>query len=239
MASAAAAVPTTPIIVHHLNNSRSQRILWLLEELQLPYEIKTYQRGSDMRAPKELFDVNPLGKSPAITDGSRTIIESGAIIEYLLDKYGNGRLKPAAGTDDQLDYTFWLHFAEGTVMPPLVMSLVFSQVVKNSPFFIRPIATAISSSVHKLLIDPDRTRSFAFMESKLEKQPWFAGQEFTGADIMMSFPVEACAMRARHLMGPKTLDFLERCRQRPAYKTALAKGGEYVFAGQEAQNGKL
>ncbi|KAI8912250.1 glutathione S-transferase-like protein [Powellomyces hirtus] len=221
--------PSAPIIVHHLNNSRSQRILWLLEELNLPYEIKHYHRGSDQRAPKELEAVHSLGKSPVITDGARVVAESGAIIEYIVDKYGKA-LKPPPGSDDALQYTHWMHFAEGSLMPPLLMTLVFSSVVKQVPFFIRPVASAIASGVHAKLIDPDLARIGAYIERELSKTDYFAGNQFSAADIQMSFPLEAAASRASSFLGPKTVEFVKKIHARPAYQRALEKGGEYAYA---------
>ncbi|KAJ3183394.1 hypothetical protein HDU87_006713 [Geranomyces variabilis] len=226
----AALVPESPIILHHLNNSRSQRVIWLLEELGLNYEIKKYQRGSDQRAPKELEQVHSLGKSPVITDGSLVIAESGAIIEYLVDTYGNGRMKPAAGTPEALQYTHWMHFAEGSLMPPLLLTLVFSSVVRQVPFFIRPIASGIAGAVHSKLIDPDLKRMGDYMERELTKQEYFAGNELTAADVQMSFPLEAAASRASSFLGPKTLEFVKKIHARPAYQRALEKGGEYAYA---------
>jgi glutathione S-transferase len=218
------------IVVHHLNNSRSQRVLWLLEELGLPYEIKHYQRDAKtMLAPPELRAVHPLGKSPVITDGVTTVAESGAIVEYLIDRYGQGRFKPEPGTPEQLRYTYWLHYAEGSLMPPLLMKLVFDEVEKAPmPFFIKPIAKAISGKVKSAFISPQITQHLDFMEAELGKALWFAGKEFTGADVQMSFPVEAAAARGGlDASRPKLMDFLKRIHARPAYKRALKQGGTY------------
>ncbi len=218
------------IIVHHLNNSRSQRVLWLLEELGVPYEIKPYQRDAKtMLAPPELREVHPLGKSPVITDGDLTIAESGAIVEYLIDRYGKGSLKPEAGTPERLRYTYWLHYAEGSAMPPLLMKLVFDEVERAPmPFFIRPIAKAISGNVKKAFINPQIKQHLDFMEAELGKSTWFAGKEFTGADIQMSFPLEAAASRAGLKESrPHLMAYLKRIHARPAYKRALKKGGAY------------
>ncbi len=218
------------IIVHHLNNSRSQRVLWLLEELGVPYEIKPYQRDAKtMLAPPELREVHPLGKSPVITDGDLTIAESGAIVEYLIDRYGEGSLKPEAGTPERLRYTYWLHYAEGSAMPPLLMKLVFDEVERAPmPFFIRPIAKAISGNVKKAFINPQIKQHLDFMEAELGKSTWFAGKEFTGADIQMSFPLEAAASRAGLKESrPHLMAYLKRIHARPAYKRALKKGGAY------------
>ena len=218
------------IVVHHLNNSRSQRVLWLLEELGLLYEVKHYQRDAKtMLAPPELRAVHPLGKSPVITDGEVTVAESGAIVEYLIDQYGRGRLKPELGTPERLRYTYWLHYAEGSLMPPLLMKLVFDEVEKAPmPFFVKPIARAISGKVKSAFISPQITQHLDYMEAELGKTPWFAGTEFTGADIQMSFPIEAAAAKGSlDASRPKLTDFLKRIHARPAYKRALKKGGPY------------
>ena len=216
------------ITVHHLNNSRSQRVLWLLEELGLPYEIKHYQRDPRTSlAPPELRQVHPLGKSPVITDGALTVAESGAILEYLVDRYGHGRLKPTA-EQDLLHYRYYMHFAEGSAMPPLVMKLVFNRI-RNSPmpFFVKPIAKGIADRVMGSFVQPTLDAQFKFLEAELSARPWFAGAEFTAADVQMSFPVEAAAARNDMTGIPKLRGFLERIRARPAYKKALERGGPY------------
>ncbi|NHZ41884.1 glutathione S-transferase family protein [Massilia aquatica] len=218
------------IIVHHLNNSRSQRILWLLEELGLAYEIKKYQRDTKtMLAPPELRAVHPLGKSPVITDDANTVAESGAIIEYLLERYGNGKFVPAAGTPDKLRYTYFMHYAEGSAMTPLLMKLVFDRVEKSPmPFFAKPIARAIAHKVKGTYILPQIAQHLAYLEAELAKSPWFAGAEFSGADIQISFVLEAAASRGG--LGdkyPKLMDFLNRIHARPAYQRALERGGLY------------
>jgi glutathione S-transferase len=221
------------ITVHHLNNSRSQRVLWLLEELGLPYEIKKYQRSADtMLAPPELLQVHPLGKSPVITDGDVTVAESGAIIEYVLERYGNGRLVPAAGTPSLLRWRYWLHFAEGTAMSPLLLKLIFERIkVTKMPFFAKPIARGISNKVLDAMVEPNLKRQLDFMEAELGRSEWFAGNEFSAADIQMSFPVEASAQRAGlDASRPKLMAFLKRIHARPAYKAALERGGPYSFA---------
>jgi len=222
------------ITVHHLNNSRSQRILWLLEELGLPYEIRRYERDAKTSlAPPELLKVHPLGKSPVITDGDATIAESGAIVEYVLDAYGEtSGLRPAKGTPAYRRYVYWLHFAEGSAMPPLVMKLVF-QKIKSAPmpFFARPIARGIADKVLAAFIDPNLQRQTAFMEADLADGPWFAGAQFSAADIQMSFPVEAA--NARGALGahaPRLKDWLARAHARPAYQRALERGGKYDYA---------
>ena len=218
------------IIVHHLNNSRSQRVLWLLEELAVPYEIKHYQRDKKtMLAPPELRAVHPLGKSPVITDGGKTIAESGAIIEYLVDRYGQGRLKPPPGTDEALRYSYWLHFAEGSAMPPLLMKLIFDQIGKaKMPFFVKPVARGIVQRVRTRFLDRQIASILDFMESELGKHEWFAGNAFTAADIQMSFPCEAATLRGGlDQKRPNLWDFVQRIHARPAYKRALEKGGPY------------
>jgi glutathione S-transferase len=218
------------ITVHHLENSRSQRLLWLLEELGLPYKVKRYARDpKTMLAPPELAKVHPLGKSPVLTDGDVTVAESGAIIEYLLDTYGEGRLRPAPGTAERRRFTYWLHFAEGSAMPYLVLQLVFDKVRKAPvPFFVRPIVKAVANQVTKSFIAPNITKQLAFMEAELAGEPWFAGAGFSAADVQMSYPVEALAetqdLAATH---PKLVDWLARIHARPAYQRALKKGGPY------------
>lgn len=221
------------IVVHHLNHSRSQRVLWLLEELGLEYGIQHYQRDPNtMLAPASLKAVHPLGKSPVITDGENTIAESGAIIEYLIERYGHGRLVPASGSADKLRYTYWLHFAEGSAMSPLLMKLVFDKVETSPmPFFAKPVARGIARKVKRMLVQPNIDNQLAYMEAELSKSLWFAGEEFTAADIQMSFPLEAAASRAG-LDGrwPKLTEFLQRIHARPAYQRALQRGGPYAYA---------
>jgi len=221
------------IVVHHLNNSRSQRVLWLLEELGVPYEIKKYQRDPEtMLAPPELQTVHPLGKSPVITDDGATLAETGAIIEYLVERYGNGRLVPAAGTPERLRYRYWLHFAEGSAMPPLLLKLIFERLkTTKMPFFAKPIARGIAGKVLGAMVDPNLKRQLDFMESELGRSEWFAGGEFSAADIQMSFPVEAAKQRAGlDASRPKLIAYLGRIHARPAYRRALERGGPYGFA---------
>lgn len=216
------------IIVHHLNNSRSQRILWLLEELGLEYEVKRYDRDPEtMLAPASLRQVHPLGKSPVITDADLTLAESGAIVEYLVDRYGAGRLVPPPGTPERVRYTYWLHYAEGSAMPPLLLKLIFDRVEQSPmPFFARPIAQRIVDRVSQSFINPQITLHLDYLESELGKSTWFVGDEFTAADIQMSFPLEAAARRAG-LDGsrPKLMAFLDRIHARPAYQRAVERGG--------------
>ena len=220
------------IVVHHLNNSRSQRVLWLVEELELPYEIKFYARDkATMLAPPELKAVHPLGKSPVITDGDKTIAESGAIIDYIVSTYGAGRLIPAEGSPERLRYNFWLHYAEGSAMTPLLLKLVFGVLPERAPFFVKPIVKAIAATAQKSFIDPQLKLHTGFWENELSKSAWFAGDEFTAADIQMSFPVEAAASRAGvNEDYPNLMSFLAHIHARPAYKRALEKGGPYAYA---------
>lgn len=218
------------ITVHHLNNSRSQRVLWLLEELDLEYQVKRYERDpKTMLAPASLRAVHPLGKSPVITDGALTLAESGAIVEYLVDRYGGGRLAPELGTPERLRYIYWLHYAEGSAMPPLLLKLVFDQIETSPmPFFARPIARSIVDRVNKSFIEPQIALHLGYLEAELEKSLWFVGSEFTAADIQMSFPLEAAAVRAGlDSSRPKLMGFLDRIHARPAYRRALERGGAY------------
>ncbi len=222
------------ITVHHLNNSRSQRVIWLLEELGVDYEIKRYERDAKtMLAPKALLKVHPLGKSPVITDdahGGVTVAESGAIIEYLIDNYDiESKLAPPVGTPTRLRYTYWLHFAEGSAMSPLLMKLVFNHIEKAPmPFFAKPIAKAIAKKTKASFIDPQIKAHLDFIEAELHKSTWFAGGRLTGADIQMSFPLEAAAARGGlDDSYPKIMAFLKRIHARAGYKRALERGGEY------------
>lgn len=222
------------ITVHHLNNSRSQRVLWLLEELGLDYEVERYQRDpKTMLAPASLRAVHPLGKSPVITEDGLTIAESGAIIEYLVERHGKGRLVPAPGTPERLRYTYWLHFAEGSAMTPLLLKLIFVRLpLQPMPFFVRPVARGISGKVLETLVEPQLRSQQAFMESELGKSRWFAGDSFTAADIQMSFVVEASATRGGlDERYPKLLAWLGRIHARAAYRRALEKGGPYELMG--------
>lgn len=218
------------ITVHHLNNSRSQRVLWLLEELGLPYQVKRYERDArTMLAPPELKAVHPLGKSPVISDGAVTVAESGAILEYLLDRAGDSALRPALGSPEHLRYRYWLHYAEGSAMTPLLLKLIFSRIPRQPmPFFVRPIARAIAGGALKTFIEPQLKLHFDYLEGELSSNAWFAGSRFSAADIQMSFPAEAAA--ARGGFGnryPRLADWLQRIHERPAYRRALEVGGPY------------
>jgi glutathione S-transferase len=217
------------LTVHHLNNSRSQRVLWLLEELEVAYEIVRYQRQSNMLAPPELRAIHPLGKSPVIIDHGNTIAESGAITEYIIDAYGEGRLVPPPKTPERLRYTYWLHYAEGSAMPPLLLKLLFTLMPKRAPALLRPLVRKVANQALITLVNPQLKQHMAFWEAELSKSEWFAGQEFTAADIQMSFPLEAAAARAGLDQGhPKAMAFLGRIHARPAYARALEKGGPYT-----------
>jgi glutathione S-transferase len=220
------------VVVHHLNNSRSQRVLWLLEELGVAYEVQRYERDAKtMLAPPALLAVHPLGKSPVIVDGGVTVAESGAIIEYLVSKYGDGRLIPPAGTEQRLRYTYWLHYAEGSAMTPLLLKLVFDRISTNpAPWPVSAIARRIGATVTNTFIAPNLQRHFDFIESKLNAHTWFAGEQFTAADVQMSFPLEIAVPRAGlNANRPKSIAFLERIHARDAYKRALERGGKYEY----------
>ncbi len=218
------------ITVHHLNNSRSQRVLWLLEELGLEYEVKRYQRDpKTMLAPPELRKVHPLGKSPVIRDGDLTLAVSGAIVDYLATRYGESRLVPAAGKPERLRYSYWMHYAEGSAMPPLLLALIFNRIETGPmPFFVRPVARGIARRVRSTFIEPQLRNHLDYMEGELGKHAWFAGDAFTAADVQMSFPLEAAAVRGGlDASRPRLMAFLERIHARPAYQRALERGGRY------------
>jgi glutathione S-transferase len=206
-------------------------VLWLLEELGVPYDIVRYQRLPSMLAPKELRKIHPLGKSPVITDDGNTIAESGAIIEYLVDTYGDGRLVPPPKTAERLRYTYWLHYAEGSAMPLLLQKLLFTLAPKRAPFLMRPVLTPVFNQMLATLVTPQLKQHMAFWEGELSKSEWFAGNEFSAADIQMSFPLEAASARAGlDAHYPKAVAWLERIHARPAYQRALEKGGPYQLA---------
>ena len=201
------------LTVHHLNNSRSQRILWLLEELGTPYEIVKYQRMEPIPlAPPELREVHPLGKSPVITDGGKTIAESGAIVEYLIDRYGKGRMKPKAGTDDYWRYVEWMHYAEGSAMLPLLMAL-YAGLLGDGAALLRP------------RIDSEIANNLSYMEAGLGGRQFFVGNDLTGADIQLLFVLEAAGSRLEPY--PALVAYRDRMHARPAYKRGIDKGGPY------------
>jgi glutathione S-transferase len=219
------------MIIHHLNNSRSQRILWMLEELEIPYTIQRYERDpKTMLAPDSLKKIHPLGKSPVITDGDKTLAESGAIIDYLAHTYGP-KLLPAADSQAYLQYQYWLHYAEGSLMPYLMLKLVFDTIQSSPmPFFIKPIVKGIAAEVHKTFLGPNLKGNFAFIEQHLSQHAWFAGETMTPADIQMSFPLEAGASRIDLSAYPHIRAFLAKIHSRPAYQKALEVGGPYTYA---------
>lgn len=217
------------ITVHHLNNSRSQRVLWLLEELELPYEIVKYERDpKTMLAPASLQAIHPLGKSPVITDADKTIAESAWILEYLVETYGKGRLVPPAGTQAYRDYRYFMHYAEGSLMPFLLLRLIFAKVKTSPmPFFVRPIAKKIADGVSQRFVDPNLTRHLTFLGDHLAKNAWIAGDDFTAADIQMSFALEGACARAKDQVPRTIVELVDKMHARPAYQRALEKGGPY------------
>ena len=219
------------ILLHHLENSRSQRVLWLLEELGLPYEVKRYERRPSLAAPPELKRVHPLGKSPVIEDGALTLAETGAIVAYLAETYGKGRFQPEPGSPDWWRMQHFLHHAEGTAMPPLFMTLVFRRIPKEAPLLIRPVAKALMRGVDAHLLKPRITELLDYWDGALAETGWFAGTaEPTLADIMMSFPLEAAGSRIGFGGRLNLVAFLERIHARPAYGRALERGGPYAYA---------
>ena len=214
------------ITVHHLENSRSHRVLWLLEELGVPYEMKRYKREPGGFAPAALKAVHPLGKAPVVVDGDVVVAESGAVIEYLIDAHGGGRLRPPPGTEAHRRYAYWLHYAEGSVMPLLFLKLIVDRMAPGSPALVRPIVRAAAQGVRARVVDPRLALHLDYMEAELAAAPWFAGAEFSAADIQMSFPLEAAAGRAGlDATRPRLWDFLARIRERPAYQRAVERGG--------------
>ena len=222
------------LTVHHLNNSRSQRVLWLLEELGLEYNVVRYQRDAQtMLAPPSLRKVHPLGKSPVLVDGKHTLAESGAILEYLVERYDTAHdLAPSPGTPEHLRYRYWMHYSEGSAMPPLLLSLVFSKIRQAPmPFFVKPVARGIADKAMGSFVGPQVKLHLDYMEGELGKSLWFAGKDFSAADIQMSFPVEAASARAGFKERPKLQAFLDRIHARPAYQHALEQGGPFDLMG--------
>ncbi len=212
----------TPLIVHHLEASRSHRILWMLEELGLDYEIKPYARDKQSRAPRALKDVHPLGKSPLITHGDRVVAESGAIVEYVLDELGEGRMRPAAGTEDHHRYRFFLHYAEGSLMPPLLVKLLFNKVRQAVPL----VGKLIANKVDAAFTDPEIASHLGFLEAELDGRDWLSGDEPTGADVLMIFPLQAAMARGRARAAyPRVAAYVDRVEARPAYQRAIERGG--------------
>lgn len=220
------------IIVHHLQNSRSQRVLWLLEELGVDYEVKRYERDKQTNlAPPELLKVHPLGKSPVIEDDGAVIAETGAIVEHIVDRHGAGRLKPPPDSDDFRRYQYWLHAAEGSYMPPLVLALMLNRMeTAPMPFFARPVAKKLTAGVRAGYLDHTVKGLFEYVDAELRARPWLAGEEFSAADITMSFPLEAALTRIEAAKSKAIKDYVARLQARPAYKMALERGGPYDFA---------
>ncbi|HEY8594330.1 MAG TPA: glutathione S-transferase [Devosiaceae bacterium] len=216
------------IQVHFLERSRAHRIVWLLEELGVPYEIVRYERDRETDlAPPELARIHPLGKSPVISDDGLVVAESGAIAEYLVERYGNGGLAPTPGSEDWLSYRYWMHYAEGSAMPAVFLKYLFMALPRRVPFFVRPLVAAISGAVQRAFTDPQLRAHADFWEDTLSRTQWFAGDRFTAADIMMSYPVEAAARIAGVADNrPAIARFLLAIRGRQAYIDATERGGE-------------
>ncbi|WP_084420208.1 glutathione S-transferase [Henriciella litoralis] len=219
------------IKVHHLEHSRSQRILWLLEELGIEYEIVHYKRDpKTMLAPDSLRAIHPLGKSPVLEENGVIVAETGAIIDYIIETHGGGRLKPAAGTPEARAWTYWMHYAEGSAMTPLLMKLVFQRLPENAGMLMRPLVKAVASKAQAAFVDPRLKEHIEYWDSSLAQTGWFAGDTFSAADIIMSFPLEAAVSRGGAGAYKTITEFLARIHARPAYKTALSKGGPYAYA---------
>jgi glutathione S-transferase len=226
------------ITVHHLDNSRSQRVLWLLEELRLPYQLVRHARDpATLLAPAALRAVHPLGKAPVLVDGDHVLAESGAILEYLVERYDTGHAfspePPPADGAERLAYRYWMHYAEGSAMPPLLLSLVLGRIGSaRMPFFVRPVARRIVEGAMAGFVRPQLQLHLDWMEQSLARSGgWFAGGRFTAADIQMSFPVEAAAVRVGLERHPQLAAFRERIRTRPAWQSAMERGGPLELAG--------
>ena len=219
------------IVVHHLADSRSQRVLWLLEELGLEYEVRRYERDpKTLLAPPALKAVHPLGKSPILDDGGIRVAETGASVEHLLEAHGRGRLRPDAAADRRR-FTYWLHYAEGSAMPPLLLKLVFSQLPRRAPALVRPVVNGVVKAAYRRFIDPQIDTHADYWNAELGATGWFAGAGFSAADIMMSYPLEAASARLNVTEGRANIaDFLQRIHARPAYRRALERGGAYAYA---------
>lgn len=218
------------IVLHHLNNSRSQRIIWLLEELEIPYEIKFYERQKTMLAPEELKAVHPLGKSPVLTDGDLTLAESGLIIEYLVEKYGNGKFMPTSESL-KLRCKYWLHYSEGSLQPNLILKLIFDKIESTRmPFFAKPIAKKIVNTTRSSFINPQLKLHLEYLEAELGENEWFVGNQLSAADFQLSFPLEGAASKGLLEDKPRLKAFVQRVHSMPAYRRALQKGGTYAYA---------
>ena len=219
------------LTVHHLENSRSQRVLWLLEELRVPYDIKIYKRDANYLAPTELKTIHPLGKAPVIvTSEGEVVAETGAIMDYILHTYDGTGLIPQPKTKARNAFTYWMFYAEGSAMQPLLLKLVVDRIRTKTPLLAKPIASRIADKIEELMVRPNLNANVDFWETTLTEHEWFAGDEFTAADIMMSFPVEAAAARAGAGSRPHVRAWLDRIHARPAYGRALERGGPYAYA---------
>ena len=218
----------------HLNSSRSQRILWLLEELEVPYELVSYQRDSEtLLAPASLQTVQPLGKAPILEDDGRTLAESAVIIEYLVSRYGEGRFVPATDSDEYWTCRYWLHYSESSLMPFLLLALVMNKIKTGPmPFFVKPVAGKIADSVMAQFVQPNLDRHLQHIEQHLTNRIWFASDEPTMADFQMSFAIEAALARtASSSRYPAMAGWLKRVHARPAWQRAIARGGEFSIPG--------
>lgn len=220
------------ITLHHLEHSRSQRIIWLLEMLQIDYQVKRYARDPETSlAPEELKKIHPLGKSPVITDGDQTVAESGNIIEYLIETYGESKLPTLTATDQQQS-RYWLHYAEGSLMPFLVMTLVLDKIqTAPMPFFIRPIAKALVGKVMAAFTSPNISRNIDYIEQHLADNKWFAGDHISAADFQMIFPLEAALSRSDKAQSAQHIRrYVSQVHELAEYQSALKKGGPYNYA---------
>lgn len=220
------------LIVHHLNNSRSQRVIWALEELNLPYQIVRYQREPTMMAPPALKKVHPLGKSPVVEDNGLILAESGAILEYLQETYDPASLLRPESPGEKLACRFWLHYAEGSLMPLLMMKLVFSSLGKKPvPWALRPVGKALGQGVQKAWLNKQLVTHADYIENHLAQSAWFAGDTFSIADIQMSFPVMALLARGGMRDLEHTQAWYQRIQCRPAFQRAIEQGGPFEIPG--------
>lgn len=219
------------LTVHHLEHSRSQRVLWLLEELRIPYDVKYYRRDRNYMAPPELKKIHPLGKAPVIvTSDGEVIAETGAIMDYILHNFDGTGLIPQPKTKARNAFTYWMFYAEGSAMQPLLLRIVTDRIRSQSPWFAKPAALKIADKIEDLLVRPNLKGNIDFWEKTLGDAEWFAGDDFTAADIMMSFPVEVAIDRAGAGDRPRIGAWVERIRARPAYERAQKRGGPPAFA---------
>ncbi len=221
----------TELVVHHLDHSRSTRVLWLLAELGVDYELKIHQRDANMRAPEAMRKLHPLGKSPIVVHGERVLAESGAVLEYLVDEFdAEHRLRPASDDPAYLDYRYWMHYAEGSLMSPLLVRLIMDKVrTAPLPFFIKPIAKGVAGKVEETFTRPELERHAAYLNDALAERPFFAGEQFSAADIQMIYGVEALVTRGRVQTDVSRLSrWLDGCRARPAFQAALERGGPLI-----------